>query len=115
LPLQLAELLLTPQHNLKALHHRRLSLLAALKQRLVDTKSTHLPAAALLTSLQPLRVLPLIFCLLAAVVAVRRAQVQTGNLTLPVAVLVECCTTLLWLFPLARIQLVLVLAVLAGL
>jgi hypothetical protein len=58
---------------------------------------------------------PWTFCLLAAVVVDHKALVQTGNLTLPVAVLVECCTTLLWLFPLARTQLVLALAALVAL
>jgi hypothetical protein len=49
---------------------------------------------------------------LAAVVAALR--VHLGNLMLLAAVLVEFCTTLRWLFPLAHIQLVLVAAAMAA-
>jgi hypothetical protein len=49
---QLAGQLPLLQRNLKTLRHRQLLLPAALKQRLVDTKSTHLLAAGRLTSLR---------------------------------------------------------------
>jgi len=56
----------------------------------------------------------LIFCLLAAVAVDHKVLVQTGNLTLEAAALVVFYITLRWLFLLARIQLVLVLAALVA-